>query len=366
MPRHAAGGGGARLVASAARPNAERPPVMIDLRSDTLTRPTPAMLEAMHQARVGDDVYGEDETVNSLERKMAGLFAVDAALFCPTGTMSNQLAVRVHTQPGDEVICSELAHLYLDEGGGIACHSGASVRVLAGDRGRFTAAAVRDNVNSRDDLHVPQTRLVAVEDTVSLGGGVCWELAEIERIRAVCKQEALALHLDGARLFNALTARGEKPAQYGRTCDTLSVCLSKGLGAPVGSVLLGSAPLIARARRWRKTMGGGMRQVGYLAAAGLYALEHHVERLALDHRKAAAVAQALAPLPFVEELSPVETNIVIFRLHSTSADKEFLGRLAAAGILALAVRPHTIRLVFHLDVSEAQVERVIDVLRALH
>ena len=338
---------------------------MIDLRSDTVTRPTAGMLEAMQQAHVGDDVYGEDETVNALERKLAALFGVDAALYCPTGTMSNQLAVRVHTQPGDEVICSEIAHLYLDEGGGIACHSGASVRLLGGSRGRFTAADVRDNINDRDDLHVPQTRLVAIEDTVSLGGGVCWELSEIERIRAVCEQQALALHLDGARLFNALAARRESPAQYGRMFDTVSICLSKGLGAPVGSVLLGSAPLIARARRWRKTMGGGMRQAGYLAAAGIYALDHHVERLALDHRKARVVAEVLAKQAGVAELLPVETNIVIFRLEPAIAAPAFLRQLGARGILALAVRPQTIRFVFHLDISDSQVEAVIDALRSL-
>ena len=270
---------------------------MIDVRSDTVTQPTPAMLQAMLQAVVGDDVFGEDETVNELQRKAAELFGKEAALFCPSGTMSNQIAIKTHTQPGDEVICDELAHVYLFEGGGIAANSGASVRLLKGDNGRFTAEQVRDNINRRDDSHFPWTRLVAIENTVNKGGGCCWDLREIERIRSVCQEQNIAMHLDGARLFNALVARDEAPRDYGNLFESISICLSKGLGAPAGSLLLGSRAFIARAHRQRKLLGGGMRQAGYLAAAGLFALEHNVRRLQDDHRKAKVLAAELRTLP---------------------------------------------------------------------
>jgi threonine aldolase len=233
------------------------------------------MLEAMMQAKVGDDVYGEDETVDLLQQKAAAMFGMEAALFCPTGTMTNQIGIKVHTQPGDEVICSDLANVYRYEGGGIACLSGSSVRLLAGNNGRFTAADVLHNINRRDDPHYPQTRLVAIENTVNLGGGGCWDLQEIERIRVTCTQRQLALHLDGARLFNALIARAQSPLQYGRLFDTISICLSKGLGAPAGSLLLGSRALIGQGRRWRKVMGGGMRQRSHIHLATVHARSSH-------------------------------------------------------------------------------------------
>jgi threonine aldolase len=339
---------------------------MIDVRSDTVTRPTPGMLQAMMQARVGDDVYGEDETVEALQTKAAALFGMEAALFCPTGTMSNQIGIKVNTQPGDEVICSRLAHIYSHEGGGIAVHSGASVRLLEGVNGNFTAEQVRANVNRREDPHLPWTRVVAIENTVNLGGGACWDFAEVERIRAVCDQHELALHLDGARLFNALSAQGQTAGQYGRLFTTISICLSKGLGAPAGSLLLGSRTLIAKAKRWRKTMGGGMRQAGYLAAAGLYALDHHVERLRLDHGKARAVAAELQKQPYVAEVLPVQTNIVIFRLAPPANSQTFLRHLESRQIRALGFDERTIRFVFHLDVSDAQLESIVAALRTLH
>jgi threonine aldolase len=340
-------------------------PQMIDVRSDTVTRPTPAMLEAMLRAQVGDDVFGEDETVNELQHTAAELFGKEAALFCPTGTMSNQIAIKVHTRPGDEVICDELAHIYLYEGGGIAANSGASVRLLKGHNGRFTAAQVRDSINRRDDSHLAWTRLVAVENTVNKGGGSCWDLAELERIRGVCAENEIAMHLDGARLFNALVARNESPRDYGRLFDTVSICLSKGLGAPAGSLLLGSRALIARAHRHRKLLGGGMRQAGYLAAAGLFALQHHVERLRDDHEKARTLERELRALPYVAAVLPVETNIVIFTLDERLPTDVFLQQLQHQQVRALSAGRQMIRFVFHLNVSDAQLDALLSALRSL-
>jgi len=338
-------------------------PEMIDVRSDTVTRPTPAMLQAMMAAEVGDDVFGEDPTVQQLQQRAAELFGMEAALFCPSGTMTNQIAIRVHTRPGDEVICDELAHIYLYEGGGIAANSGASVRLLKGDRGRFTAEQVRQHINRRDDVHAAWSRLVAIENTVNKGGGACWNLAEIRGIRAVCDEHGLALHLDGARLFNALVARGESPKDYGHLFDTISICLSKGLGAPVGSLLLGSREIIAKAHRYRKMMGGGMRQAGYLAAAGLYALDHHVQRLREDHEKARTIERELRALSYVADVLPVETNIVIFSLVDGLSPARFLEKLRSHGVRASSMGGQTIRFVLHLDVGNEQVGSIVETLR---
>jgi threonine aldolase len=337
---------------------------MIDLRSDTVTLPTPPMLAAMAAANVGDDVYGEDPTVNALQATAAALFGVEAALFFPSGTMANQVAIKIHTQPGDEVLCGETAHIYRHEGGGIAVNALCSVRLLPGEHGRFTAETVRRNINRSGDAHYPRTRLVAIENTVNLAGGICWDLDEIDRIRAIATEHGLAMHLDGARLFNALVARQQSPADYGRRFETISICLSKGLGAPVGSLLLGSRELIAAALRRRKVMGGGMRQAGFLAAAGLYALEHHVARLAIDHARAAAVGRTLAALPWVSDVAPVETNIVIFRVAAGVRAEAVVAHLASAGVRALAIAEGTVRLVFHLDVAEGAVEVIEGALRA--
>ncbi|MBS0375783.1 MAG: aminotransferase class I/II-fold pyridoxal phosphate-dependent enzyme [Proteobacteria bacterium] len=339
---------------------------MIDVRSDTVTRPGPAMLEAMQSAEVGDDVLGEDPTVNALQSEAATLFGKEAALFCPSGTMTNQIAIKLHTQPGDEVLCDQLSHVYLYEGGGIAFHSGASVRLLAGDRGRFTASQVRANVNSASDAHYPRTRLVTIENTVNKGGGACWSLDEVRRIRGACDELGLALHLDGARLFNALVARGESPRDYGALFDTISICLSKGLGAPVGSLLLGSREHIARAHRLRKVFGGGMRQAGFLAAAGRYALAHNVARLATDHARAAAVGSAVARLPFVAEVLPVETNIVIFRLGEASEEQALLAHLRSHGVLAATMGRRLVRFVMHLDLAEDDVGALIGAVSSFH
>jgi threonine aldolase len=335
----------------------------VDLRSDTVTRPTREMLEAMMQARVGDDVLGEDETVNALQSKAANMFGMDAALFCPTGTMSNQIGIKVHTQPADEVICSDLAHIYLFEAGGIAFHSASSVRLLSGGHGRFTADQVRSNINSRDDAHLPWTRLVAIENTVNKGGGACWDVKEIADIRAVCDEHVLALHLDGARLFNALVARAESSHIYGGLFHTISICLSKGLGAPAGSLLLGPKDLIRKAHRLRKLMGGGMRQAGYLAAAGIYALDHNVHRLKEDHDRAKVIEAELRGMGYVTEVLPAETNIVIARLEADISVEAFLCHLRKHGVRASSMGGHLVRFVLHLDVRDRDMEVVRRALR---
>jgi threonine aldolase len=333
---------------------------LIDLRSDTVTRPTEAMLDAMMSAKVGDDVYGEDDAINSLQRQAAEMFGMESALFCPSGTMTNQIGIRVHVQPGDEVVCHELSHVYLYEGGGIASNSGCSVRLLRGDYGKFTAERLARNINPIDDSHSPLTRLVTIENTTNMGGGSCWDIARIEGIREVCDQHRLRLHLDGARLFNALVATNESPKRFGELFDTISICLSKGLGAPVGSLLLGTKEHIGKAHRYRKSMGGGMRQAGYLAAAGTYALDNHVKRLREDHDKARELGDALRGLSYVSEVLPVQTNIVIFDLDDRFDSDQFLDHLRQQGVLATNLNERRIRIVFHLDITTAQLARVLD------
>ena len=336
--------------------------MIVDLRSDTVTRPTPAMLDAMMQASVGDDVFGEDPTVNKLEAMAAALFGMEAALYCPTGTMSNQVAIKVHTQPGDEVICDRTAHVYQYEGGGIAFNAGAQVKLLDGANGRITAQQVLESINP-DDVHKAHTSLVCLENTVNRGGGSCYDLAAIQAIRQVCDEQQLKLHLDGARLFNALVARGESPRAYGAVFHSISICLNKGLGCPIGSILIGTAAFIRKARRIRKVFGGGMRQAGYMAASGVYALENHVERLATDHAHAQMIAQALRKVPFTASILPVETNIVIFEVNRPAA--EIVAQLKQHNILAIAIAPTQIRFVLHLDVSEEMVEHVVKVIGEL-
>lgn len=337
---------------------------MIDLRSDTVTRPTPGMLQAMFNAPVGDDVFGDDPTVNVLEDKVAHLFGMEAALFCASGTMANQIAIKAHTQPGDEVICNKLSHVYYYEGGGIAVNSGASVCLLDGDRGRITAADVHDHINP-DDIHRPVSRLVSIENTMNKGGGAIYDFSELQKIGTVCHEADLSFHLDGARLFNALQETKETPADYGLLFDSISICLSKGLGAPVGSVLIGSEKFIKRARRIRKVLGGGMRQVGYLAAAGIYALDNHIERLADDHRRAAHLGEVLCSLPFVEDVVPVESNIIFFKLDQRLSEIDFLAKLAENDIHALALSPGNIRFVTHLDFTDEMLEVLEKTLRLM-
>ncbi|MBC7381469.1 MAG: aminotransferase class I/II-fold pyridoxal phosphate-dependent enzyme [Bacteroidia bacterium] len=334
----------------------------IDLRSDTVTMPTAGMKDAMMNAEVGDDVFGEDKTVNALQEYAANLFGMEAALFCSSGTQTNQIAIKVHTQPGDEVICDQLAHVYLFEGGGIAFNSGASVRLLNGERGKFTADQVLENIN-KDDVHFPTTRLVCIENTVNKGGGACWDLQELKKIKRVCNEHKLAFHLDGARLFNAMEARNEQAKEYGTLFDTISICLSKGLGAPVGSLLLGSELHIYKARRLRKIFGGGMRQAGFIAAAGLYALKNNVMRLNEDHDRAKITAELLSSKSFVEFVLPVETNLVIFKIKETKSVVAFLEELAKNKIKAVSMGKNLVRFVFHLNHTANDMKRLYDYLK---
>lgn len=334
---------------------------MINLISDTVTKPSPAMLSAMLAAEVGDDVFGQDPTINELESYAAALFGKEKALFCPSGTMTNQIAIKTHTQPLDEVICDYTSHVYQYETAGYAFHSGVSMNLLQGTNGKITAEQIEAAIKPDYDW-LPVSRLVVIENTCNKGGGSIYRLPEIEPIRALCTAKGLALHLDGARLFNALVETGESPADWGATFDSISICLSKGLGAPVGSLLLGEAGFIKKARRLRKVMGGGMRQAGYLAAAGLYALKNNVDRLAIDNERARKMGAILSAQPYVESVRPVQSNIVIFDLAGKTTAADFLQQLETKGILATAFGPQTIRLTFHLDISEEMMNRVEEVL----
>lgn len=334
---------------------------IIDLRSDTVTKPTAQMHQAMFAADVGDDVFGEDPTVKALEEYAAGMFGKEAGLFCPSGTMTNQLAIKLHTQPGQEVICDQKAHIYLYEGGGIAFNSSCSVRLLAGERGCFTAEQLEAAINP-DDVHFPPTALVALENSMNKGGGSIYPLEEIRKIRELCNAHALPMHLDGARLCNALVASGQAPEEHGQLFDTISLCLSKGLGAPVGSVLLGSEAHIRKARRFRKVFGGGMRQAGYLAAAGLYALQHHVARLAEDNDRAQRIGQFVEGLSFIDEVLPVETNIVLFKLNKRIQPAQFLNWMQEQGVKAVGFGGQYIRMVTHMQFTEVMMDRLKEVL----
>lgn len=322
------------------------------------------MLEAMFQAKVGDDVFGEDPSINELESLAAEMFAMEAAVFCPSGTMTNQIAIKCHTQPGDEVICDASSHIYQYEGGGIAFNSGASVKLINGDRGRITAQQVSENINA-DDVHKAHTSLVSLENTSNRGGGSCYELDEIEKIRKVCDENNFMLHLDGARLFNALVEKNQTPKEFGRLFHSISICLSKSLGCPVGSLLLGKKDFIKKARRVRKVFGGGMRQAGYLAAAGIYALQNNVERLNQDHDHAKQIAEALNKKDFVSEIMPVETNIIIFSLKQPWTSQKLVHKLSESNILGHPISSTQVRLVTHLDVSAEMVEKTIDVINKL-
>jgi threonine aldolase len=336
----------------------------IDLRSDTFTKPSPEMLEAIYQAEVGDDVFGEDPSVNELESRMASLFGMEAALFCPTGTMSNQIAIKVHTRPGDEVICEQQAHVYIYEGGGIAFHSGSQVKALPGNRGRITADQVVAAINP-DDVHKARTSLVCLENTSNRGGGSCYNWEDILAIKQVCQIHKLSLHLDGARLFNAMTATGQRPKQYGEVFDSISVCFNKGMGCPIGSVLMGSKEFIRQARRVRKVFGGGMRQAGYMAAACVYALDHHIERLKEDHDHAKQLAEALSKKDFIGNILPVETNLVIFEVKGRFTASTLSDTLRHYDVHCLPISPTQIRFVTHLGVNSDMIKRVIRLINDL-
>ncbi len=339
---------------------------MIDFRSDTVTKPSKAMLEAMMTAEVGDDVFQEDPTINELERYTAGLFGMEAALFCASGTQTNQIAINVHVQPGGEVITHVDSHVYKYEGGGIARNSGASVRLLDGNRGRLTVEGIAQWVNDPDNVHLPLTQLVSIEDTSNRGGGAIYDFNEIKRIRAFCKENKLPLHLDGARLMNALVENNIDIKEYASQFDSISLCLSKGLGAPVGSVLVGSKDFIYRSRRVRKVFGGGMRQAGILAAAGLYALKNNVERLKNDHLHAKHLETTLNGLSWVKGVVPVETNIVVAILHDPDKLNSIIASLSENGVNAMPFGPGMIRFVTHLDISSEHIDQTIEVLKMIH
>lgn len=336
----------------------------IDFRSDTQTRPTKEMLQAMFDAKVGDDVFGEDPTINELEKLAADMFEMEAALFCPSGTMTNQIAIKCHTQPGDEVICDGSSHIYQYEGGGIAFNSAASVKLINGDRGRITAQQVQENINV-DDVHKANTSLVSLENTSNRGGGSCYDMEEILSIRKICDAHNLILHLDGARLFNALVAKNQSATEYGHAFHSISICLSKSLGCPVGSLLLGAKDFIKKARRVRKVFGGGMRQGGYLAAAGIFALKNNIDRLKEDHKHAQQIAEALAKKDFVTEVLPVETNIIIFSVQQPYTPITLTEKLKEENILAYPISPTQIRLVTHLDITPLFVEKTLATIQKL-
>ena len=338
--------------------------MLIDYRSDTLTRPSPPMLEAMRSAEVGDDVFGEDPSVNELERLSARMFGMETALFCPSGTMTNQIAIKCHTQPGDEVICDFSSHIYQYEGGGIAFNSGASVRLINGRNGLISSEQVKEAVNA-DDVHKAKTSLVSLENTANRGGGSCYQTDEIRHIRQVCEEHNLKLHLDGARLFNALVAKGQRPEDYGKLFHSISICLSKSLGCPVGSILVGDAGFIKKARRVRKVFGGGMRQAGYLAAAGIYALKNNIERLQQDHMHAAQIAEALLQKEFAGAMLPVETNIIIFEVKPPFTPASFVAALKEKNILALAISATQVRLVVHMDITPQMADQTISIIKRL-
>jgi len=339
--------------------------MIIDFRSDTVTKPTPQMLDAMLKADVGDDVFREDPTVNRLEKKMAATFNMESALWCASGTMSNQVAIASHTRPGDEVICEQESHVYYYEGGGIAFNAGCQTKTLAGDRGRINARQVLTSINP-DDVHKSHSSLVCIENTSNRGGGSCYELEEIKRIRSVCDEHHLKLHLDGARLYNALVAKNQQEAEFGKLFHSISVCFNKGLGCPAGSMLLGTEAFIRRAIRVRKVFGGGLRQAGFLAATALYALEHHVERLATDHQHAKRIGEALQKHPLVKMVLPIETNLVIFELIDGKDPKGFIATLKQKEILLLTISDKRLRIVTHLDISSDMVDQFLKVLEDLN
>ncbi|MCV6629393.1 MAG: beta-eliminating lyase-related protein [Flavobacteriaceae bacterium] len=339
---------------------------MINLISDTVTKPTSEMMEAMLQARVGDDVFKEDPTVNALEEKLASMFGVQAALFFPSGTMANQTAIKLHTQPGEQLICDKYAHIYNYEGGGVSFNSSVSCKLIDGDRGMMTAEQVEAAINPPDFYHSPLSSLVAIENTTNKGGGACWNLTALQQIRELCDDHQLAYHLDGARLWNALVAKDQEPKTYGKLFDTISVCLSKGLGCPVGSVLLGSKEHIEKAIRIRKVFGGGMRQAGYLAAAGMYALDHHMDRLKDDHQRAKDIADVLKQAAFVKKIEPVETNILIFEIEEkVLQEAEFIKILEQHQIRIISMGEGKWRMVTHLDYTKEQHQQLLSILKQI-
>ncbi len=336
----------------------------IDLRSDTVTKPTKAMMEAMMNAKVGDDVFGEDPTVIELEEKAAKLFGKEAGLFCPSGTMTNQIAIKVHTQPGDELICDANSHIYNYEGGGISFNSGVQAKLMQGDRGRISAQQIEQSINADFDW-LTRTSLVSLENTVNRAGGSYYTLDQIKPIQKLCKEKKLGLHLDGARIFNALVETKESTQQEGELFDSISICLSKGLGAPAGSVLLGTKEFIKKGRKIRKVFGGGMRQAGFIAAAGIYALDNNVNRLKEDHKRAKEIEKILKQLSYVDSVLPVDTNILIFDINPKISSADFEKKLAANNIRMAAFGKQTVRFVTHLDFTDEMLGQLEKVMKSI-
>jgi threonine aldolase len=338
--------------------------MIIDLRSDTVTKPSKSMLEAMMNAKVGDDVFREDETVNLLEERVAKMFGKDQALFFPSGSMANQTALKLHTNPGDQVICDKYAHIYNYEAGGASFNSGISCKLIDGHRGMFTADQVLEAINPKD-YYYALTTLVEIENTTNKGGGACWDFNEILKIKNLCTTKGLGFHLDGARLWNALVVKNETTKQYGDVFDTISVCLSKGLGCPIGSVLIGDENLMKNAIRIRKVFGGNMRQVGYLAAAGLYALDNNLERLQQDHIKAREIESSLKKLPWIKKVEPVETNIIVFELNNDVNEGDFIQKLLHNNIKIIGMGGGKLRIVTHLDYTDEMHDKFISFLKLI-
>ena len=338
--------------------------MIIDLRSDTVTKPSNAMLEAMMNAKVGDDVFREDDTVNMLEEKVSKLFGKEQALFFPSGTMANQTAIKLHTNPGEQLICDKYAHIYNYESGGVAFNSGVSCNLINGERGMFNASQVLEAINP-NDYYYAQTSLVEIENTTNKGGGSCWDFEEILKIKHVCDEHELGFHLDGARIWNALVAKSENPKQYGEVFDTISVCLSKGLGCPIGSVLIGDKKIMKKAVNIRKVFGGNMRQVGYLAAAGMYALDNNIERLHEDHKRAIEIGTVLQKLPFIKKVEKIETNIIVFSLNESVSESKFINQLKENNIKIISLGQGKLRIVTHLDYTAKMHEYVLDTLASM-
>lgn len=338
----------------------------INLVSDTVTKPSQEMLRYMFQAQVGDDVYKQDPTVNALENMVASIFGMESAMFFPSGTMANQTAIKLHTQPGEQLIADKWAHVFNYEGGGVSFNSGVSCCLLDGDRGMITAEQVAGAINNPEFYHSPLTSLVCVENTTNKGGGACYDMEELKKIRKVCDENNLKFHMDGARIWNALVHKKENPQDYGKIFNTMSVCLSKGLGAPIGSVLVSDKATINKAFRIRKILGGGMRQAGYLAAAGIYALQNNINRLVEDHRRAKELGTVLQRLPWVEKVEPIETNIIIFILKKGVSENLLIEKLKQKSIYISSMGQGKLRIVTHLDYKEVMHTYVIETLQKLN
>jgi len=334
----------------------------IDVRSDTVTKPSEGMLKAMMNAKVGDDVFGEDPTVVELENRLAEMFGMEAGLFCPSGTMTNQIAIKAHTSPLDEIICDQLAHIYNYETGGWAFHSGVSIKLIQTPTGIIQAAQVPPCIQADQDW-LPNSKMLCIENTVNRGGGSVYGLEEMQALTEVCKTNKLIYHLDGARIFNAIVASDYTAKDLHGVFDSISICLSKGIGAPIGSVLVGKKDFIKKSRKIRKVFGGGMRQAGIIAAAGLYAIEHNIDRMADDHRRAKALGDLLLSLPYVASVLPVETNIVIFSLHHKEDTEQFIRYLKQQDIHAVPFGGNSVRFVTHLDFTEELLNKVQEVLK---